>query len=153
MKFLHLSATLSAAVLSFFPSFHAFASVEEPNYVCFMTTQSGEVVNLSDSLCKSNKSASADSANGDQTFIEEYKHKLMEYPMAQVRDNLLASVEQSPELNINQAKRVCSDLESGLSLEEIQQNQSEEIVERAGIVSAGIINTLAPKYYCPNWSN
>lgn len=149
MKLLHLSAALSAAVLSFVPGLHASANIQEP--VCFMTTKSGEVVNLSDSLCKSNKSASEDFANSDQAFMEEYKSKLMEYP--DVRDNLLASAEQSPDLTISQAKNVCNDLESGLSLNEIQQMQAAEIVERTGIVNSAIINSLAPKHFCPEWSN
>jgi hypothetical protein len=151
MKLLRLGTALSAAVLSFVPSFQASANLQVPDYLCFMTTQSGEVVNLSESLCKSNKSASEDSANSDQAFIEDYKSNLMNYP--DVRDNLLASAEQSPDLTISQAKNVCNDLQSGLSLEEIQQMQADEIVERAGMVSSAIVNSLAPKYYCPEWNN
>lgn len=155
MKILHLSTALSAAVLSFVPSWHARAGIFQTDHVCFMTTQSGQVVNLSDSLCKSNKSPSADSASGDEAFIEEYKRKLMAYPddYSGVRDNLLESVEQSPDLTITQAKSVCNDLEAGLTLEEIKQNQAGEIVEKAETINAALINNLAPKHYCPEWSD
>ena len=154
MKFLRLGSALSAAVLAV-PTLHASASVPGSDYVCFMTTEAGQVVNLSESLCKSNKPTTENPAKNDRAFIEDYKRNLREYPMEypDVRNNLLASAEQSPELTISQAKSVCSDLQAGLSWDEIQQSQDEEMVERAEMVNAAIINSLAPKYYCPEMSN
>jgi len=148
MKFLRLSATLSAAVISLLPGFPAAA--QEPDYLCFITTPSGQVLDLSESLCGSKKSKSEVAANSDQAFVEDYTRSVMAYP--DVRDSLLATIQQSPDLNIRQAKNICDQLKSGISLEAIKIKQSEEIVEQAGIVNATITNNLATKYYCPELS-
>jgi hypothetical protein len=152
MKFIRLSATITATVLSLMSGFHTRAIATEPDYICFMTTSSGQVLDLSDSLCHSKKSQLKDANNPDQAFIEAYKHQAMRYPA--VSDNLLASIQESPEEDIRQAKSICSDLRSGVSLDEIKQAQSEENNDdRASTVNATIINNLAAKYYCPEINN
>ena len=144
MKFLPLSAALSAAI-TFIPGLQASTNAQEHDYVCFLTTQSGKVVDLSDSLCEK-KSTPAVSTDNDQAFIEDYKRNAMQYP--EVRDNLLASAQESPEQSISHAKRVCNDLQAGLSFNEMP-NQGGEIDQKTAIVNTAIINTLASKYYCP----
>ena len=143
MKFLPLSAALSAAI-TFILGLQVSTNAQEPDYVCFLTTQSGKVVDLSDSLC-GQKSTPA-STDSDQAFIEDYKRNVMQYP--EVRDNLLASAQESPEQSISHAKRVCNDLQAGLSFNEMP-NQGGEIDQKTAIVNTAIINTLATKYYCP----
>lgn len=145
MKFLPLSAALSAVII-FMPGLQVSTNAQEYDYVCFLTTQSGQVVDLTDSLCDNKKSTAAVSTN-DQAFIEEYKRNVMQYP--EVRDNLLASVQETPEQSISHAKRVCNDLQAGLSLSEVPA-QDGEIDQKAAIVNTAIINTLATKYYCPD---
>ena len=142
MKFLPLSAALSAAI-TFILGLQVSTNAQEPDYVCFLTTQSGKVVDLSDSLC-GQKSTPA-STDSDQAFIEDYKRNVMQYP--EVRDNLLASAQESPEQSISHAKRVCNDLQAGLSFNEMP-NQGGEIDQKTAIVNTAIINTLATKYYC-----
>jgi hypothetical protein len=121
-----------------------------------MTTQSGKVIDLSESVCgfkKSTAAVSAVSANNDQAFIEAYQRSVMQYP--EVRDNLLASAQQAPEQSISQAKSLCNDLRAGLSYNETQQTYASagEVDEKAGIINTAVINTLATKYYCPDVSN
>lgn len=146
MKLLHLSAALSAVVIPWL-SFNASAKAQEFDYTCFMKTPSGRVIDLSQSICRSMKSAVPVLATADKKFIADYKRQVMQYP--DVRDSLLASAKQSPEPSIGQAKNVCEDLRSGLSLEDIKELQDEGMLERDEAVNAKIINTLAPKYYCP----
>jgi hypothetical protein len=123
---------------------------KQPDYACFLTTESGNTVNFSQtSLCGAQKPAPTP-VNTDEAFLAEYKRKVMQY--AGVRDNLLANAEQSPQVNSLQAQKVCSDLKSGLSLDEIKQKQIAETVEQSSIVNAQIITNLATKYYCPNAS-
>lgn len=122
---------------------------EQPDYACFLTTESGHTVDFSQSsLCGAQKSAPKVPVNIDEEFLAEYKRNVMQY--AEVRDNLLANVEQSPQVSSLQAQKVCSDLKSGLSLDEIQQQQTTETVEQTSLVNAQIITNLATKYYCPN---
>ena len=71
MKLLHLSAAFSAAVFSFVPCFHTSANAFEPDHLCFMVTQSGKVLNLSESHCGLKKSAPEVSANSGGAFSED----------------------------------------------------------------------------------
>lgn len=85
MKLLYLSAVLSAAVISV-TGFHARAIAQKPDYACFMTTQSGQIIDLTQSLCGFKKSASTVAKsnqgyidNSDQSykeFIENYEQAL-----------------------------------------------------------------------------
>lgn len=150
MKLLRVSVALGATVISFMP-IHTSVSAQEADYACFMSTQSGQVVDLSESVCRAGKSAAPALANTDKKFIADYKRQVMQYP--DVRDNLLASAQQSPEPSIGQAKSVCEDLRSGLSLDDIRQSQAGEMPEREEMVNENIINTLATKYYCPELSH
>lgn len=147
MQLLRLSAALSAVAACLLPGFYASVNAQEAEFTCFMTTQSGQVIDLSQSVCGSNQSIAPPLAATDTKFIAAYKRQVMQYP--DVRDNLLASAKESPEPSIGQAKSVCDNLRSGLSLQDIEQNQANEMLEREEAVSANIINTLAPKYYCP----
>lgn len=155
MKILHLTAVVSAAVISFVPVFHGSATAQQNDYDCFMTTQSGQVVDLSESVCGVKKSPAGASANNgsavisdtDQAFLEDYEQNVMQNP--EVRDNLLANAKVAPEQSINQAKNLCNDMKAGLSFNEVQKDYDQEADQKAGIVNAAIINSLATKYYCP----
>lgn len=159
MRILRLSAVVSAAAISFLSGFHVSANAQENDYDCFITTQSGQVVDLSESVCGVKKSPAAVSANNgqalisntDQAFIEDYEQNVMQHP--EVRDNLLANAKLAPEQSINQAKNLCNDMKAGLSFNEIQKNYDQEADQKAGLVNAAIINSLATKYYCPEVSD
>ncbi len=146
MKFRRISATITVTVICLISGLQEGAIAAEPDYLCFLATNRGEVVDLSDSICHSKKSKLGNGTS-DKAFIEEYKYQAMGYP--DVRDNLIAGIQSSPEKNIEQAKAICNDLKSGLTLDEIQQDQGAENTERASVVKANIISALATKYYCP----
>ncbi len=150
MKFRYLGAVVCATI-GFVPGIYSQANAQpQPDFACFFTTPLGSTVDFSQSsLCGAQKTASAP-LNSDEAFLAEYKRNVMQY--ASVRDSLLASITQSPETSSMQAKRVCSDLKAGLSLDEIKQKQSRETVEQASIVNAQIVTNLATKYYCPNFA-
>ena len=88
MKLLRLSGAFSIAVLSFVPCFHTHANVLEPDYPCFMITQSGQAVDLSESLCGFKKSAPEISANSGQAFSEDKKRNLLEQEALQQQEAL-----------------------------------------------------------------
>ena len=133
MKSLHISAVLSAVVVSCL-SFNTSVKAQEADYTCFMKTKSGRIIDLTQSVCQSTKPALPVLATADKKFIADYKRQVMQYP--DVRDNLLASAKQSPEPSIGQAKDVCEDLRSGLSLTDIRESQAGEMLERAEAVNA-----------------
>ncbi len=152
MKIKHLSAIISVATCLLPGIGYAQAIItERSDYACFLTTSSGITVDFSQtSLCGAQKSAPKVPVNTDEAFLAEYKRNVMQY--AEVRDNLLANAEQSPQTSSLQAQKVCNELKSGLSLEEIQQKQVTESAEQTSIINARIVNNLATKYYCPTLS-
>ena len=120
---------------------------QQQDYACFLTTNSGNTVDFSQtSLCGAQKAAPKP-VDIDEAFLAEYKRNVMQY--AEVRDNLLANAQQSPQMSSLQAQRVCNELKSGLSLDEVKQKQASETVEQSSIVNDQIITNLATKYYCP----
>ena len=122
---------------------------EQQDYACFLTTNSGSTIDFSQtSLCGAQKATPKLPVNIDEAFLAEYKRNVMQY--AEVRDNLLSNAQQSPQMSSLQAQRVCNELKSGLSLDEVKQKQASETVEQSSIVNAQIITNLATKYYCPN---
>lgn len=153
MNLLRLSA-VSATIISLIPVLSLKAIAQEPDYACFMTTASGRIIDLSESVCQIKKSAptaQAITVNNDQAFLEDYKRTVSNFP--DVRDKLIARVEKSPEQGITEAKNVCNELKAGLSIEEIQQNQASENLGKVNIFNASVVSTLATKYYCPEFSN
>lgn len=150
MKLHYLGAVASLAIC-LVPGIYNNRAIAQTqlDYACFFTTPSGETVDFSQSpMCGVQKTVAAAPLNTDEAFLAEYKRNVMQY--AEVRDSLLASATQSPEVTSMQAKTVCSDLKAGLTLDEIKQKQSRETVEQASIVNAQIVTNLASKYYCPN---
>lgn len=146
MKLLNLTVSITTAAISLLPSLHFQAIAAEPDYVCFLKTNSGKVVDLSSSMCGSKKSQLADDTQNQQAFIEEYKNRAMKY--ADVRDNLIANIQSSPEDKIEQAKSVCVDLKAGLSMDEIEEDQMAENIGRANRINASIVNDLAIRHFC-----
>lgn len=99
MKFLHLGTVLSAAILSFLPCFHAPANAQDPDYTCFMTTESGQVIDLSKSVCGSKKkSVQTVSANSDQAVSAEFKRKFAEDK--ELRKEALRLIQTPKEKNV-----------------------------------------------------
>jgi len=151
MKFVYLGA---AICLLPGMQLKAIAQVEA-DYVCFMTTNSGQVVDLSQSICKLTQSpqpvAAPVAVSNDQAFIADYKRTLMSYP--DVRDKLLTSMEKSPEASISQAKSICNDLKAGISLNDIQQNQVDAATSKAAVFNVSLVTHLATRYYCPEFNN
>lgn len=152
-KLHYLGAVMSVAVCLVPGISHNQAVAQtQADYACFFTTSTGETVDFSQSsLCGVQKTVAAAPLNTDEAFLAEYKRNALQY--AEVRDSLLASATQSPEVSTMQAKRVCEELKTGMSVDEIKQKQSRETVEQSSIVNAQIVTNLATKYYCPNLGN
>jgi hypothetical protein len=152
MKILQL-ATISTAAISFLAGL-APAIARDADYVCYMTTKSGQVLDLSASVCQVNASTrlarATSDVGGDRAFLADYKRTVTSYP--QIRDKLLASIEQSPESSIMQAKSICNELEVGLTLEDVIYHRTEGVTNTVDTVNSSIIATLATKHYCPQFS-
>ncbi len=80
MKYLHLSAAVSAALLSFAPCFYTPANALEPDYPCFMITSSGKVLDFSNSLCKFKQPASPEIYADSSEVISEDNNRSVPDP-------------------------------------------------------------------------
>lgn len=150
LKFIGLSATLFTNILVVLSSAQLEAIALDPDYPCYMIAPSGQTVDLSNSLCRSQHTIVDAAANIDDLFLADYKQALIKkYP------NLNNVLLQPPEANVGYAHAVCNGLKSGLSPDVIQSLQNEQIVNtisgRRTIVDLELINLLAPKYYCPQF--
>ncbi len=80
MRYLFLK--ISSAIITFLVVALCFTrvSAKELNYLCFMQTSSGKIVDLSNTLCQSEKrnrkkSVNVNSGSNHQTLMEAYKRR------------------------------------------------------------------------------
>jgi hypothetical protein len=78
MKLLCLGAVLSTAVISLL-GFQTRAIAQEPDYVCFMITKSGQVMDLTEPLCGLDKSAPVVSANSNKAYTDNSDQEYQEF--------------------------------------------------------------------------
>lgn len=93
----------------------------------------------------------------DERFITDFKYQAANYP--QVSDLLIAGIDANSELYVHKAKSICKALKGGY-LEELNDSLFESYVETTAptvkdaiITHNAIIKSLAPKYYCPDFSS
>lgn len=139
-------------------SYSQLPAIAQPSdYLCYMTTSSGQVIDLSDS-CRSQNSFTVPTPSIDSLFLRDYKQALTQTATNyNIRELLL---KQSPESKIQYALAVCNGLKAGLSLTQVQNLQAEQIVKTnineftqlSGVINVDIISKLASKYYCPQFS-
>ena len=119
--------------------------------VCFLERKDGIRVNL-EHIC----GGKVAQANPDTEFIAAYRRLAARESESEL---LLDTFNRNPQNYINTAKRICSGLRGGRSENELMRAwikpwlDSSDNMNRAGIQLGGILFTLAPKYYCPEFSN
>lgn len=131
------------------------AKAQEPDYACYITTSHYQVVDLSNSLCRRPDPVVQPVASVDSLFLNAYKQAAIA-KNPNLRDILL---KQPPEINIKYARSVCHGLKVGLSAEQVQTLQTEQVTKIAqiqpdtsqAVVDLSTIQLLAPKYYCPQF--
>lgn len=146
MKSLHLIPAIATGIVLLNLNCQSRAIADSSEQFCFLITASGKVIDLSNSFCHSQQSKLI-STNSDKAFIEEYKNRAIKY--SDIRDNLISNIESYPQVKIEQAKNVCTDLKAGIDPNEIADNLNKDLT-RASRVNALIINFLAVKIYCPD---
>lgn len=131
------------------------SAAQVPDYLCYMTTAAGQVIDLSES-CRSQRRL-VPTPSVDSLFLRDYEQAIARIQTNRnIREVLL---KQSPESKIEYAQSVCNGLKAGLSPTQVQTLQSEQIArtdpnqvtQLGGVITVNIINMLAPKYYCPEF--
>jgi|GEM_PF-4854457 len=93
----------------------------------------------------------------DKAFIASYKQAVGQVQPANLRETLLRTT-MKPQVLIKNAKGFCSRLQSGMTLEEVYDLQSEVLNDPQMskhttallVTGMSIIDRLAVPYYCPN---
>jgi Fe2+ transport system protein B len=122
--------------------------------VCYMQTEEGQTLNLN-SLCSSQPIPVISLSANDQQFIENYKQAISSSSEAQLA--LSASV-GNPQNLIRKANEICNALNAGNFIE-FRQAQNQRIAgynlinQRSASLEARIIQSIAPKSYCPEFDN
>lgn len=144
-------------------SFPVYKSLEYPevsnldtdNPICYIQQSNGSTLNLS-KLCSQDESRTRLSPI-DRQFLASYNQSLAVYQNAQsfVAPDT-AKNRQSP---IETAQAVCSALKSNVPLAQIMNDQYQRILatedkrnQQLALTQSEIIDTLAVKFYCPEFA-
>lgn len=125
----------------------AISATAQDRPLCYLQTKAGLLLSL-EKLCDRKDQTLVKSLSAEeQQFLEDLKRSMRNAPEAQ------AAID--PQAAIEQAKRICSELEAGTFLE-YRKAQAETIAEYSDSTTRSIlrsrnrtIQTVAPKYFCP----
>ncbi|KAM3093763.1 hypothetical protein ACKFKG_18610 [Phormidesmis sp. 146-35] len=159
--FLGVSAIAAVALLPF------QASAKQPDYDCYMQTNSKQIIDLTRSVCGFNAEKASKAVKQDAAYLADIR-KMMK---GQADPTLIAMVETNPSLFLEAATTYCEARQSGISEGQFMERQymqayeSLEAYSPAGanrqeyeqsqqqfqlkLVSLSIATSLAPKHYCP----
>lgn len=115
--------------------------------ICYMQTKAGLLLSLEKLCDRRNQTLVRSLSVEEQKFLDDLKRSMRNAPEAQ------ATID--PQAAIEQAKRICSELEAGTFLD-YRKAQAELIAEYSDSSTRSIlrsrnrtIQTVAPKYFCP----
>lgn len=143
------------------PSFNypSVLGADNNNLICYMQTANGLTLDLI-SLCGKpmpGKTLSKLTEN-EQTFVDSYKKSISADPETQAL-LLLPRIEREPQSAVQQAQNVCRALKGEISFNDVRRAQSEMAAKSGDANSqqtvsaeAAIINSLAPKFFCPEFA-
>jgi hypothetical protein len=109
------------------------------DFVCYMQTLNGRVINLN-KLCSIDKEQAIALSTTDQRFFDRYQSLLKKRSTALPSvQTALWQAQQNPQAVLQRAQDVCTALRTG-------QPQSSN----QGQVGDDLFATIAPRYYCPD---
>lgn len=141
--FVSLLASTAIGVLHYPQSALAQSSflttLNPDDFVCYMQTIDGRVLNLN-KLCGAGKGNASAFSTTDQRFLDRFQSLLKQrstgLPSVKAA---LSQTQQNPQAVLQRAQAVCTALRTG-------QSQPSTI----GQVGDDLFTTMAPKYYCPD---
>ncbi|BBD55230.1 hypothetical protein NIES204_25320 [Planktothrix agardhii NIES-204] len=97
----------------------------------------------------------------EQVFIEDYKNLANSQEEPLVRSLLLSTIKNSPDGEVNEAKKFCAAFQSGKSYQDIIKSESEKLSQqdegsatyRANLRLVSFRLVLATKHFCPQFAS
>lgn len=131
------------------------SSLNTDNPICYIQEANGSTLDLS-KLCGEHE-ITTHLSETDQKFLASYNNSLSAYQNVQTL--VTPDTEKNPESPIKLAQNVCSALKSQVPLAQIQTEQYQRIIEtedprnqKFALIEAEIIESLATKFYCPEFA-
>ena len=132
-----------------------------PDYICYIQIGSGQVVDLTHTVCKSHFEKAAEPAADNAVYLSSVE-KLVES-----NDNFLGLIDSNPELIIAAAQNYCVARRSGMSEQQYMESQHEELMStlsessteddnseqmkqyETAFMATAVAVEFAPSHYCP----
>jgi hypothetical protein len=131
------------------------SSLDTDNPICYIQESNGSTLDLS-KLCGEHETTTQLSET-DQKFLTSYNNSLSAYQNVQTL--VTPDTEKNTESPIKLAQNVCSALKSQVPLAQIVTDQYQRIIEtedprnqKFALIEAEIIDSLATKFYCPEFA-
>lgn len=131
------------------------SSLDTDNPICYIQESNGSTLDLS-KLCGEDETTTQLSET-DQKFLASYNNSLSAYQNVQTL--VTPNAEKDPQSPIKIAQGVCSALKSKVPLDKIETDQYERIIQtedirnqKFALIEAEIIDSLATKFYCPEFA-
>lgn len=123
--------------------------------ICYIQESNGSTLDLSN-LC-SDRQTKTQLSKLDRDFLNSYNNSLEVYQNG--RTLVSPDTDKAPNSPIAVARGVCSALQSKVPLERIKTEQYEKIIgtedprtQKTALAESDIINSLAIKFYCPEFA-
>jgi Protein of unknown function (DUF732) len=123
--------------------------------ICYIQESNGSTLDLSN-LC-SDRQTKTQTSKLDRDFLSSYKNLLETYQNGQTL--VSPDTDKVPTSPVAVARDVCSALQSKVPLKQIKAEQYKQIIEtedprnqKTALVESDIIDSLAIKFYCPEFA-
>jgi hypothetical protein len=153
--FITAEVTLGPPVDKASNKYPVVSSLDTDNPICYIQESNGSTLDLSQ-LC-GEQEITTQLSETDQKFLASYNNSLSAYQNMQTL--VTPDTEKSPESPIKLAQNVCSALKSQVPLAQIETDQYQRIIEtedprnqKFALIEAEIIDSLATKFYCPEFA-
>lgn len=108
-----------------------------------------------------NPTQSLNNLSQEQAFIEDYKKLANSQEEPLLRSLLLNTIKNSPNEEVNEAKKFCASFQSGQSYQDIIKSESEKLSQqeegsatyRANLRLVSFRFVLATKHFCPQFAS
>ncbi|MCU0551558.1 MAG: hypothetical protein MUC48_19620 [Leptolyngbya sp. Prado105] len=161
-----LKTQFIAGLIAFTPLLASSAFARQPDHGCYMRTSSGQVINLSSSICKFDLDEKF--AKQDIAYLAAIKQMMGSHSDRWMTDALA----KNPSLFTAAAREYCQARQSGVSDQQYMEEKYQAVMDsrsanppqsreeheqqqayQAQLVPVSIAMSLAPQHYCPEVAN
>lgn len=131
------------------------SSLDTNNPICYIQQSNGSTFDLS-KLCSGDENRTQ-ASQIEQKFLDSYDKLLNVYQNE--KTIITPDTEKDPQYPIKMAQAVCSSLKNKVPLDQIKTDRYQNIIEtedprnqKIALIESDIIDSLALKFYCPEFA-